>query len=254
MAACTTHFALAVLVSAAAHEAKSAAPEVARNAAFSTPSRGDGGRSGAELVACKRSCSPILAADDEGMFPFEKSKSGLGEALVAGLSASLQCTLAPLRHLWWDVAATWYCRESHMWRHRGLVRLQEACASGRWRGPISNGQSVAPAAVSQLSSETEPQTTPPRQRVAHSAAAALITDARCEKRAGARSVAPEPRERSSIASAAAPRRRRRADAAAPPSRSAQRRQGHRAAAARPHPLSPVPPHPRHRAASCRRCH
>ena len=53
LAACTTHLALAMLVSAAAHEAKSAAPEVARNAAFSTPSRGVAGRSGAELVACK---------------------------------------------------------------------------------------------------------------------------------------------------------------------------------------------------------
>ena len=103
MAACTTHFALAMLVSAAAHKAKSAAPEVTRNAAFSTPSRGDGGRSGAELVACKRSCSPHLSlhlSSNEGNFPFEKSKTGLGEALVAGLSASLQRPLAPLRHLW----------------------------------------------------------------------------------------------------------------------------------------------------------
>ena len=126
-----------MLVSAAAHEAKSAAPKVGRDAALSTPSRGVAGSSGAELVACKRSCSPILAADDEGMFPFEKSKTGLGEALVAGLSASLQRPLAPLRHLWWDVAAAWYCRESHLWRHRGLVRLQEACACGRWRGPTA---------------------------------------------------------------------------------------------------------------------
>ena len=110
LAACTTHFALAMLVSAAAHEAKSAAPEVARNAAFSRPSRGVAGRSGAELVACKRSCSPILAADDEGMFPFEKSKTGLGGALVAGLSASLQRPLAPLRHLcMWLEGAAWYC-------------------------------------------------------------------------------------------------------------------------------------------------
>ena len=41
-----------------------------------------------------------LAADDEGMFPFDKSKTGLGGALVAGLSASLQRPLAPLPHLW----------------------------------------------------------------------------------------------------------------------------------------------------------
>ena len=41
-----------------------------------------------------------LAADDEGMFPFEESKTGLGGALVAGPSASLQRPLAPLRHLW----------------------------------------------------------------------------------------------------------------------------------------------------------
>ena len=139
MAACTTHFALAVLVSAAAHEAKSAAPKVGRDTALSTPSRGVAGRSGAELVACKTellspldayeylsTCRPMRAT-----FPFEKSKTGLGEALVAGLSASLQRPLAPRRHLWWDVAAAWYCRESHMWRHRGLVRLQEACACGR---------------------------------------------------------------------------------------------------------------------------
>ena len=139
MAACTTHFALAMLVSAAAHEAKSAAPEVALNAAFSTPSRGVAGRSGAELVACKR-CSPHLSphsSSNEGNFSFEESKSGLGVALIAGLSASLQRPLAPLRHLWWDVAAAWYCRESHLWRHRGLVRLQEVCACGRWRGPTA---------------------------------------------------------------------------------------------------------------------
>ena len=112
MAACTTHFALAVLVSAAAHEAKSAAPEVARNAAFSSrvalldavvPS----------LLLAKPSCSPHLSlhlSSNEGNFPFEKSKTGLGGALVAGLSASLQRPLAPLRHLcMWREGAAWYC-------------------------------------------------------------------------------------------------------------------------------------------------
>ena len=90
------------------------------------------------LLLAKPSCSPTCLPTCRPMranFPFEKSKTGLGEALVAGLSASLQRPLAPLRHLWWDVAAAWYCRESHLWRHRGLVRLQEACACGRWRGP-----------------------------------------------------------------------------------------------------------------------
>ena len=43
-------------------------------------------------------CSHL--SSNEGNFPFEKSKTGLGEALVAGLSASLQRPLAPLRHLW----------------------------------------------------------------------------------------------------------------------------------------------------------
>ena len=112
-------------------------PEGRRNAAFSTPSRGGGGRSGAELVACKTELLSPLAphlSSNEGNFPFEKSKTGLGEALVAGLSASLQRPLAPLRHLWWDVAAAWYCRESHLRRYRGLLRMQEASARGRWIG------------------------------------------------------------------------------------------------------------------------
>ena len=218
MAACTTHFALAMLVSAAAHEAKSAAPKVGRDAALSMPSRGVAGSSGAELVACKRSCSPHLSphlSSNEGNFPFEKSKTGLGEALVAGLSASRQCTLAPLRHLWWDVAAAWYCRESHLRRYRGLLRMQEASACGRWRGPTA-AQSDR-LLLSSLAIELRQSVTNDARRVRASLSAVPPRPrhrTRCETRARARSVAPEPRERSSStdsrAAAAPPPRRRRA--------------------------------------------
>ena len=208
MAACTTHFALAVLVSAAAHEAKSAAPKVGRDAALSTPSRGVAGSSGAELVACKRSCSPILAADDEGMFPFEKSKIGLGETLVAGLSASLQRPLAPLRHL-----CMWRGGQPGIGRSRTYRGTEDSCDCRRrvraadWKGPTA-GQSDR-LLLSSLAIELRQSVTNDARRVRASLSAVPPRPrhcTRCEKRARARSVAPEPRERSSIAPTAAPRR------------------------------------------------
>ena len=111
-----------------------------------------------------------------------------------------------------------------MWRHRGLVRLQEACACGRWRGPTAEDQSRCDRAVSQLSSHRASQTTPPRQRIAHSAAAAtssrVLRKARLSPfrraRAAGRSsstdsraaAAPPPHATSAMAAASPPRSER----------------------------------------------
>ena len=154
------------------------------------------------LLLAKPSCSPTCPhlSSNEGNFPFEKSKTGLGEALVAGLSASLQRPLAPLRHLWLGGGS-------------GLVLSGVALMAAQRTRAIAGGVCVRQMERSD-GGGPEPQTTPPApaHRLARCHRPRHRT--RCDTRARARSVAPAPREPSSIASTAAPPRRR----AAPPLR------------------------------------